>query len=189
MSDQSTADRAWQTFLSTVWRPDFDGTRHDAAPGETFNTVKGVTEGTWQTAQNAGVVSSSTALDDSTDNQLAAVIRWACWRPLWCDQLAKGGAPGVAIVLANMAMAAGAYEAVTLLQRTLGDVDVDGAMGPHTCVATIGAMHNRPDLIHDLTVADEAFFHALAQNPRYAKFEGGWDRRAEVFEAVAKGFA
>ncbi|MDE2470065.1 MAG: hypothetical protein KGL35_15300 [Bradyrhizobium sp.] len=187
MSLDSVADRAWRTFLSTAWRPDFDGSAADDAAGEgRGNTHWGVVRATWAAEVARGCPVLDQDFDTASQNDFGMVLRWACWRPLWCNQIALGGAPGAAIVLGNMAMVAGAREAVLLLQRMLGSVDSDGVMGPITCAAVIFAMQGRPDLIGDLTRADEAFFASLPTAP---EFLAGWTRRAEVFAAVARGFS
>ena len=186
MTAPSIADRAWQTFLATAWRPDFDGSASDDAPGEPRgNTHWGVIRPTWQTAMAHNVVVSDQNFDTAPKPDFGVVLRAVCWRSVWGDQISSAGAPGVAIVLANMAMAAGAYRAVMLLQRTLGGLVVDGAMGPATCGATIGAVYAGRDMIGDLTRADEAFFASL---PKAPMFLHGWTRRAEAFAAVARGF-
>ena len=182
----SIADRAWQTFLSTAWRPDFDGSASDDAPGEPpGNTHWGVIRATWETAISRGLVVSDPNFSTAPQADFALVLRWACWRPVYGDQLSSAGGAGVAIVLANMAMAAGAYRAVMLLQRTLGGLVIDGGMGPATYAATISALDKGRVLIGELTRADEAFFASL---PNALMFLHGWTRRAEAFAAVAREF-
>ena len=113
----TTADRAWQRFLDTAWRPDFDGSASDDAAGEPRgNTHWGVIRATWATALTNGVVVSNPNFDTAPQDDFGLVLRWACWRLIWGDQLSSAGGAGVAIVLANMAMTAGAHQAVMLLQ-------------------------------------------------------------------------
>lgn len=186
MSTPTIADRAWERFLATAWRPGFDGSASDDAPGESRgNTHWGVIRSTWKTAMAHNAVVSDHNFDTAPQSDFGIVLRVACWRPVWGDQLSSIGAPGVAIVLANMAMAAGAHQSVMLLQRTLGALVVDGAMGPATYAATIGAVYTGRDMIGELTRADEAFFASLTKAPMFLH---GWTRRAEAFMAVARAF-
>lgn len=186
MSTPNIAYRAWQTFLATAWRPDFDGSASDDAPGEPRgNTHWGVIRPTWKMAMAHDVVVSDHNFDTAPQSDFGLVLRAVCWWPVRGDQLSSAGAPGVAIVLANMAMEAGAYRAVMLLQRTLGHLVVDGTMGPATFAATINAIAAGSDMIGELTKADEAFFASL---PKAPMFLHGWTRRAEAFAAVARGF-
>ena len=57
-------------------------------------------------------------------------------------------------------------------------------MGQVTFASVSAAVASGRDLIGELTRADEAFFASLITAPMYLK---GWTRRAEVFEAVARG--
>lgn len=181
------ADDTFATFLATAWRPEFDGSAADDAPGEPRgNTHWGVVRDTWNSAMHRGCVVSDPNFSTAPQSDFATVIRWTCWTPLWCNQLCAGGSPGVAIVLANMAMAAGSPAAVRILQRVLG-VREDGVMGPHTTAAAVASVHRGMDLIGQLTDADEAWFDALIANrPEFRQFRAGWLRRAEVFEEVAR---
>ena len=183
----SIADRAWRTFLATAWRPDFDGSATDDAPGEPRgNTHWGIIRATWKAAMAHNVVVSDQNFDTAPQSDFGVVLRAVCWQSIRGDQLSLvGGAcgAGVAIVLANMAMATGAYRAVMLLQRTLGHLVVDGAMGPATFAATIRAITAGLDIIGDMTRADEAFFASL---PKAPMFLHGWTRRAEAFAVAAR---
>lgn len=186
MDDVTTIeDRAWQAFLDLAWRPDFDGSAADDAAGEPRgNTHWGVVRATWAGAfAFDGVTVSNSDFDTAPQSDFAKVLRWACWNAIDGDRLAQYGRGGTAIVLANMAMAAGARQAVLLLQRTLGTVVVDGVMGPVTRLATCA--RGQP-LIDDLTNADDVFFAGLRTAPLYLH---GWTRRAEAFRAAADAFA
>lgn len=178
----------FKTFLDFVWRPDNDGQRSDAAPGETFTTVMGVTDMTWEGAQKAGIVPSDVQLTDSTNDQLAAVLKWACWTIPGAGKLAADGLPGLAVVVANMAMAAGPGTSVRLLQQTVGrGLIADGRFGPHT-EATVKQVATQPDidLIGAFTRTCLTYYASLANA---AMFLRGWSRRAEQCEEFARTLA
>ena len=136
----ATEAEAFKVVLDFVWRPENDGARRDAAPGETFNTVRGVTEMTWSGAQQNKIVPADATLDDATDAQLAAVLHWCCWQLPGAVKLADRGLGALAIVVANMAMAAGPGTAVKMLQQTVGNgLKADGGFGPNTLAAVTKA--------------------------------------------------
>lgn len=178
-----TPDVAFAAFLSLAWRPDFDGSAKDDAVGEPRgNTHWGVIRSTYDRSVASGAMVSDRNFDTAPKSDFAAILKRECWDACWCNQMVRGGAAGVAVVLANMAMAAGAGRAVLLLQRLIGAHE-DGQMGPKTTAATLKAIASGRDMIGELTAADEAFFAALMTAPLYLK---GWNRRAEVFEAAAR---
>ena len=178
-----TPDDAFFRFLTFVWRPENDGRRAGAAPGEAFQTVRGVTADKWAEAIAHNVVPAGVPLSVATDDELTAVLRWGCWDPVWGNQLAKGGAPGLALVLANMAMVAGNAAAVRPLQALLPGLDVDGVMGPKTAArAVVAVKAEGRDLLGDLT---DAYVEHFRTRPRASEFLAGWARRARDAEMVA----
>jgi lysozyme family protein len=179
-----TPDAAFDAFLDFVWRPDFDGARHDNAPGETFETVRGVTQIAWTDAQRRYVVPSSVALADATDDQLSSVLRRNFWDACRCDDIVRAGYPGVALVLANHAMAVGPRAAIKLLQIAVG-ANPDGIFGEMTAgkVNDTARAGNLPQI---LTAGIEASFAGMAKAPEFLK---GWDRRADACLALAKTMA
>ena len=181
------ADSAFDTFLTTAWRPDFDGSADDDAAGEPRdNTHYGVIRATWNTEVARGAPVSDANFDTAPKTDFATVLRMACWSAVKGDQLADAGLGGVAIVLANIAMASGSREAVLLLQRSVPGVSADGFFGPATFTMAVAFGHSPgADLIGKLTAADEKFLASLATAPEYLR---GWTRRTEVFEAVARTF-
>jgi len=181
-----TPDAAYAAFEGLAWRPDFDGSAKDDAVEEPRgNTHWGVVRSTYDRSVAQGAPVSDPNFDTAPQSDFGIVLRRECWDACWCNQLVKGGAAGaagVALILANMAMAAGAPEAVLLLQRVV-NTHQDGHMGPITVKATLAMLQAGKDVIGLLTNADEAFFATLKTAPLYLK---GWDRRAEVFEAAAR---
>lgn len=173
----------FDVFLEFVWRPENDGKHLDAALGETFATVRGVTAKTWNDAAFARIVPSTVPIMDATNDQLIKVLRWCCWQRCWCDNLVSGGAPGIAVVVANMAMVAGSGAAVRELQRLLPrEIIVDGVMGPHTASSIISTNHIEHDLTKKLTDAYISYFSTLKHAPEFLR---GWTRRARECEDVA----
>jgi lysozyme family protein len=176
-------DDAFQRFLAFVWRPENDGKRAGAAPGETFQTVRGVTADKWAEAVAHKIVPAGVPLSVATDAELMGVLRWGCWDPVWGNQLTKGGAPGLALVLANMAMVAGNAAAVRPLQALLPGLVVDGMMGPQTAARAVVAVKvERADLIGDLT---DSYIDHFRTRLRASEFLAGWTRRARDAEVEA----
>ena len=181
----ATEAEAFKVFLDFVWQPENDGARKDAAPGETFDTVRGVTQMTWTGAQQNHVVPADVTLEDSTDDQLADVLHWCCWQIPGAEKLAGQRLGALAVVVANMAMAAGAGTAVKMLQETVGNgLAVDGGFGPHTLAAvTQAAAEPGRDLVGQYTQTCLRYYASLANAPRFLH---GWTRRANACEAAAR---
>ena len=181
---------AFRAFLRTAWRPDFDGARQDSAPGETFETVKGITAMTWQAAQDRGIVPSGVTLGQSTDDQLTDVLFWACWTLPGCQRIEAFGRPDLAIVVASEAMAAGWPEAMELVQGLAG-VKADHMWGNATqdAVQRMCADKGR-DLVGEYTRASILLFQKIAGNKAaLAHNLTGWTRRSNAFADVAWKFA
>lgn len=180
----TSPDAAFQAFLATAWLPSFDGSAADDAAGEPRgNTHYGVVRATWDGAIARGAAVSDPNFDTAPKADFGIVLRIVCWDAINGDRLTTGGAGGVAVVLAAMAMAAGSDAATRLLQRLLPPLAVDGVMGPMTTALTVTGVQAGRNMVDELTTADEAFFASLANAPLYLH---GWDRRAEAFAAVAR---
>jgi lysozyme family protein len=161
----------FQAALNFVWQ--FDGLRHDAAPGEKFTTSYGVTEMTWAQARAQGIVNKP--IEDATQDDCANILRVLFWNACHCSDLDQG----VALMVFNDAMVCGVGHGVRLLQRIVG-VPEDGVCGPTTLRATNSV---RPrGLIQSLHDADETYFAALAKAPLFLK---GWDRREDAAMTAA----
>lgn len=164
---------SFPVFMAFIWSPTNDGARRDNAPGETFNTVRGITQMTWDAAARDGIVAGD--LQDATDAQLTAIYQANYWNALRCNELPAG----VDVMVANDAVLAGPGHAARLLQRCVG-VAEDGAIGPET-LRGVWRVGTAPliDKLHD---ADDAFFASLAKAPL---FLGGWTRREDDARALA----
>jgi lysozyme family protein len=173
---------AFDSFMKFIWRPENDGERIDSAYGEQFITVKGVTSITWHDAQLHKIISNAIKLQDATDAELQLIIKWCCWDRCYGGQFSDAGLPGIALVLANMAMVAGSHAAIRILQHLLLVVNVDGSLGPKTFASTLSAAHSGRAMIGELTEAYITYFTAL---DKAALFLHGWTRRARDCEKLA----
>jgi lysozyme family protein len=173
-------NEAWTALLNFMWKPRYDGARRDAAPGETFDTCRGVTEMLRADAERRGVAPKGVALQDLSDAHLATILHWEAWLPIQGDRLALAGAPDVAFMLGNMAAMAGGGRSVQLVQRLLGGLVVDGGFGDKTLAAIVGALARGQDLVGMIAKADDAYF---AQCRQAGLFLHGWEAR--VADAVA----
>ena len=171
------SDAAFTAAANFIWAPSNDGSRNDSAPGETFNTVLGITQMTWDGAVSRGIVTG--ALEDATREQCLAIYRAEYWNALSCDSLPGG----VAIVLFNDSVLTGSGHVARLLQRVVGTPQ-DGVIGPATLTAATATWH-KDALIDALIKADETYLAALRNAPQ---FINGWDRREEACRALAHSF-
>lgn len=175
----------WSDLRDFMWKPQYDGLRKDRAPGETFDTCKGVTETLRAEAERRGIAPAGVALQALTDAQLATILHWECWTPVQGDRLSMHGAPGVAFLLGNMAAMAGAGRAVQLAQRKIGGLTVDGGLGEKTYTAILNAVAQGVDLVQKLADADDAFFE---QCLRADIFLHGWENRIADAVATVRGW-
>lgn len=159
--------------MAFIWEGQNDGARKDRAPGETFNTVKGVTSYTWEMASNMGVVTG--ALEDASDDQLMAVYRVLYWNTCHCSSLPDGAD----LLVFNHAVLAGPGTSARLLQRVVGTTQ-DGTIGPITLRKASG--FGVKALIDALTKADLEYLSALANSYLFIR---GWTRRAKEAQALA----
>ncbi len=171
---------AFDSWLTFVWRPDFDGqpfhvTEHDTGAGTSW----GVTQATWDEAVSIGLVHGT--LQGAPKTLLAMVLNSLFWRRCRCDDMH----PAVGGVVFNIAMLDGPGRAAKILQASAG-APVDrgvGIVGPITLHAT-NAMDPKA-LVDELTDGEEAFTAGLSD----AKwFDNGWHRRAEAARTFATTF-
>jgi lysozyme family protein len=170
----------WSDLYDFMMQPKYDGFRQDRAPGEMFDTCRGVTEMLRAEAERRGIAPAGVALQDLDDDQLEAILRWECWTPICGDLLAARGAPGVAFLLGNMAAMAGARAAIMLAQRLLGGLVVDGVIGPKTLTAILAAAASGSSLMQRLATADDEYFSQCRQASVFLR---GWEAR--IADAVA----
>lgn len=163
----------FQTSMAFIWEGQNDGARKDRSPGETFDTVKGVTSYTWEMASNMGVVTG--ALEDANDEQLMAVYRVLYWNTCHCSSLPDGAD----LLVFNHAVLAGPGTSARLLQRVVG-TEQDGAIGPITLRKANG--FGVRALIDALTKCDLEYLSALANS---YLFMNGWTRRQNEARALA----
>lgn len=146
-------------------------------------TNKGITLATLQRyASMLGIAPTLASLRALSDEQALSIYRVGYWNPLHADQVAD---QPLAEIIFDFHVNAGAA-AVRLLQRTLNDIGtkpllvIDGAMGPGTLRAMLGAdalvlyrayKQGRIDYYRDL----------VQHKPELAKFLNGWIRRVNSF--------
>ncbi len=176
----------WQALLTFMWQPRYDGSRHDHAPGEVFDTCRGVTDMLRTEAERRGIAPAGVALQDLTDAQLATILHWECWQPVQGDALCLRGAAPVAFLLGNMAAMAGAGRAVQLAQRVLGGLVVDGGLGSKTFAVIVAAVARGDDVVGSLACADDIFF---AQCQQADVFLRGWEARVADAVATVRGWS
>lgn len=159
--------------LGFVWQ--FDGQKNDAAPTENFATDYGVTQYTWGTAQQRGMIPSNKPISQATKADCEKILQVMFYQDLGCDKMQAG----VDLVVFNDGMGCGVEHAAKLVQR-LVHVTEDGVIGPET-LSAIEAMGAKRfiDAMHD---ADETYFAALKNAPIYLK---GWDRREDEARTLA----
>jgi lysozyme family protein len=167
------APATFEACLAFVWGPGRDGGHADQAPGETFNTVYGVTQATWDHAVAQGLVTGTLA--EATRDQCATVLHALFWNALRCSSLPVG----VALLVFNAGMMSGTGRAARRLQAVVG-AQQDGVIGPQTIgLATSYGTHR---LIDALASADEAYLAGLRNA---SQFLGGWERRVEDARRLA----
>jgi lysozyme family protein len=103
----------------------------------------------------------------------------AIYRRDWWDRLRVGEIenPDVSAKVFDLCVNMGAGTGIRLLQRALGNVEVDGIMGPQTLAAANDA---DPDALLS-ALREEAARHyrtLIARNPKLARYEEGWMNRA-----------
>lgn len=157
--------------LALCWQ--FDGLKDDAAQGEKFATAYGVTQMTWDAAQDQGIVDHD--ISAATKEDCAAILRANYWNTCGCP----GMNPGVNLMVFDNAMVCGSGHSSRLLQRIVGAAQ-DGVVGPNT----LRLCNSFPagQLIDKLKAADEAYYASLAKAPLFLK---GWDRREEFMAVQA----
>lgn len=172
MTDTFNPPVAWDAALAFVWRPENDGADNNGAPGEAFITRWGITQSTWEHAQDEGIVPDDVDLTQAIKSEFATILRVLYWNVCECDRMSAAGAKGAALMVFNMAMVAGVGRAARLLQRVVG-VTADGQIGPQTLAAVV-AHSDHQALILALEKADDIFFSECAQAGRFLR---GWTRR------------
>lgn len=107
------------------------------------------------------------------------VYRKAYWLAAGCDQLA----PGVDLMVFDLAVNSGVSRAVKFLQEIVGTT-ADGKIGP----MTLGAARRLPagELVLRLRNRRERFYRGL---PTFSYFGKGWIRRLVEVNAVAERWA
>ena len=153
----------------------FDGFRDDRAVGEDFATAYGVTEWTWQYAQEQGLIPEDKGIAEATADDCESIRRALYWNTIHGSSLP----PGVALMVYNDGVLCGVGHVVRLLQRVLG-AQQDGVIGPDT-LRRAGSFGSKA-LIDALATADETYLAALANAPLYLT---GWDRREEEARQLA----
>lgn len=156
--------------LGFIWI--YDGFKNDSAPGEAFQTTYGITEETWATAVEDGIVVGD--FSQATSGQCADVYRWLYWDPLGCQSLPAGAD---LVVFSDAALAGPNHEA-RLLQRVVKATQ-DGIVGPHT-LKLAGAMPAKA-LIDGLCSGNLAYLKSLGMQ----LYIRGWTNRENATQKAA----
>ena len=135
-------------------------------------TNMGITLGTYQEWFPQATVADLRAIDAATVSEIYE-------NDYWYASGAVEFAPGVNLMMFDMAVNAGPTRAVKLLQQCLG-VAQDGRIGPITRAAV--AMKSPLDLIKSLGSAQYWFYHGLSTWPNFGR---GWTKRVKAREDAA----
>lgn len=168
----ATIPSTFDACLALCWQ--FDGLKNDRAQGEQFATSYGVTEMTWNSAEDQGLVNHD--IDTATKDDCANILHALYWNTCKCSSLS----PGVNLMVFNDSMVCGTGHTTKLLQRVVGAAQ-DGVVGPETL--RLANSFHAVDLIEKLRVADEIYYAALAKAPLFLK---GWTRREEFMAGQAR---
>lgn len=164
---------SWNPSFSFVEAGNNDGSADDRAVGEKFITSWGVTEETWNEAEEKGIV--ITTIDKATKDDCKKILYELFWRDSGCDDMPAG----CDVVVFNNAMVCGRSHASRLAQRIVGTVE-DGIIGPATQLAIKG--FGTKEFIDAMTTADEQYYASLRTAYLYLN---GWDRREEDCKKLA----
>ena len=139
-------------------------------------TNMGITLATYKRYSPTATVADLQAIDPVT---VAMIYQFGYWQP----SKAPAFAPGVDLMMFDMAVNAGPVRAAKLLQQCLG-VAQDGDIGPITLAA---AQAKDPmGLIKSLGSAQYWFYHGLSDWPNFGR---GWTKRVKAREDAATALA
>jgi lysozyme family protein len=169
-------ERNFPAALAFVWGPGRDAPAdgpHTTPLDPGGLTNGGVTQDTWDSATQTGVVSGK--LQNATIAQLTAVLKAKFWNP-YCPALPDG----VDLLVFNGTVMSGRY--AKLFQQCLGltDGSVDGWIGKFTAAA---ASNSDPaTLIQAVHGTHSAYLRTLATWPQ---FGDGWEARLDAARDAA----
>lgn len=169
---------AFRYGMAFIWQPEQDGHQDDRAPGEGFRTSWGVVQDTWDEAVRDGIVAGDLA--DATQAQCGNIYLAKYFNVMRLAMLP----PAVSFMLFCDGTLTGAGHVVSMLQRLVGNVGVDGVLGDKTLAATnlyLSAL-GPANLVNELADADEAYLADLANAPKFLR---GWTRREEEARTIA----
>ena len=139
-------------------------------------TNMGITLATYQDWFPQATVADLRAIDAATVSEIYE-------NDYWFESDAAEFAPGVDLMMFDMAVNAGPVRAAKLLQQCLG-VAQDGRIGPITLAAAIAKAPL--DLIKSLGSAQYWFYHGLSDWPNFGR---GWTKRVKAREDAATALA
>lgn len=116
----------------------------------------------------------------ATDAEIQNIYHQYYWNP-WCNQLPDG----IDLIFFDFGVNSGRVQATRTLQRALGNLPVDGVMGPRT-LAAVEAYPDITELVSKFSMWRERFYRALGQFNRYGH---GWLARNNRCQAMALGMA
>lgn len=113
----------------------------------------------------------------ATADTIRAIYQQQYWLP-YCDPLPDG----LDYEFFDMAVNMGMHEAIVILQRTLGNIAIDGHFGLCTAAA-VKSIPNMHEFIAKLSGVRRQFYLTLVQeHPKDVKFERGWLNRVNHAE-------
>lgn len=151
-------------------------------------TNMGITRATYDAWSEAVGLAKGRSLHDISLEEVRAIYCVRYWLRCWCDKLP----PPLALVTFDAAVHSGPKRAVTWLQQALGNVPVDGLIGPQTLARALSVATLTPSIgafAAAKMVLDrrEEFLRGLAREPSQAKFLKGWMRRIGALRAELEG--
>jgi len=168
------------TARAFVWQRGLDSPQdgfHTTVGDAGLGTNGGVTQATWDSAVQSGIVTG--ALSTATTTQLSHVLQIKFWGVL-CDELPHG----VDLLYFNGLMMTGAFP--HLMQQCLGfmGADVDGWIGPES----LKVIRSRdPETFID--AVSGCHYQYLTTLAGWATFGNGWTNRLKLAQTAARAMA
>lgn len=143
-------------------------------------TKEGVTQRVYDDYRR-GLDKKTQPVKQMTAGERDSIYRMRYWSLVKGDSLPAG----VSYVVFDGAVNSGVSQSIKWLQRALGNIAVDGLIGPSTLLA-VKDHHNHQKLIDDICNRRLAFLKALKT---WKVFGRGWTSRVEGVRVVGKSWA
>lgn len=151
--------------IAAILREEGGYVDHPSDPGGATN--KGITLSSYRRYVNPSGTKED--LKKLTVGEAEAVYAKQFWAPVMGDDLPAG----LDLAVFDFAVNSGPRRAIRYLQELLGDVEVDGAMGPQT-LASVNRIRSIPHFIDAYMAKRDAFLRKLKT---WKVFGKGWSRR------------